>query len=174
MKQKNSKIYSAGGRSAIGGLFIWLLIFCVSAQAAEGGGDACSKESGLTELTLEEAGLKFRELRKVKGHFNGGTWNPIVDKWMGRKHELMIHIAGSIKKKSTSESELESLLGGPDNRLASGDFFLRLIKTLPDYQRFLRDKCAVLVYQWRGNHDVLFFVSQAGSIVEMAWWYAGE
>lgn len=125
-------------------------------------------------LTLEEAGEKFQSMRVLKGHFNGGTWNHLVDPWMGSKHKLMIHIARLISSRPTTEPELLSLLGPPDDRLHSGDYFSRLISSLPDHHDFTRGGCSLLVYQWRGNHDVLFFVSQSGSIIKTGWWHAGE
>ncbi len=128
----------------------------------------------LSTLSLSQAGKEFQKLRAIKGHFDGGPFNPEVDGWKGFKHQLMTHIAQKIKNQSISESELLSILGPPDKRLTEGECYTQLVKTLPDYKRFLKKESVILIYQWRGNHDVLFFISQSDSIVRTAWWHAGE
>jgi hypothetical protein len=47
------------------------------------------KDTGFTDVPLENLAAQFREIRKIEGHFDGGTWNDEVDRWEGRKHRLM-------------------------------------------------------------------------------------
>ena len=161
----------------IGGFFSilpWVLAFFYFIQTMAMAGGFKTNGTDLSTLTLSQAGKEFQKLRKVKGHFDGGPFNPEVDGWKGLKHQLMIHIAQKIKNISISESELTSILGPPDKRLAEEYHIAQYLKNMPGSRRFLQKKSIILIYQWRGNHDVLFVISQLDSIVGTAWWHAGE
>jgi hypothetical protein len=38
---------------------------------------------------VQALGRTFQELRKIKGHFDGGEYNPDVDGYNGEKHQVM-------------------------------------------------------------------------------------
>lgn len=50
------------------------------------------KDKDLKNTPTEKIAAEFRKIRKIKGHFQGAEWNDHVDKWMGRKHKLMIEL----------------------------------------------------------------------------------
>lgn len=100
---------------------------------------------------LASLGQEYQELRKQPGHFSGGgEWNAAVDKWGGRKHEVMGELGELLKGQSTEV--LLATMGEPDRRSAG--------------ERW--------IYYWRGGHDYLFFDCRAGKIVNVDWWMAGE
>lgn len=102
-------------------------------------------------IQLQELGQEYQELRKQKGHFSGGgEWNPAVDRWAGRKHEVMAELGKALGPGQTSETLL-AVMGEPDAR--EGSHWL---------------------YFWRGRHDYLFFDCRAGKILKSEWWMAGE
>lgn len=105
--------------------------------------------------TLTRLGQEYQELRKQPGHFTGGgQWNAAVDKWGGRKHQVMGQLAELLKGQSTEL--LLSTMAGPDRRYPTPDGRVRW------------------VYYWRGGHDYLFFDCRASHIERVDWWMAGE
>ena len=116
-------------------LWMWILLSALSwAQPAK-----------LTSL-----GREYQELRKQKGHFTGGgEWNDAVDRWDGRKHQVMAELDKMLVGQGTET--LLAVMGQPDAR--DGTHW---------------------VYYWRGRHDYLFFDCQGGKIVRSDWWMAGE
>ena len=100
---------------------------------------------------LKSLGQEYQELRKQKGHFTGGgEWNNAVDRWDGRKHQVMGEL-GELLSTGESTERLLSVMGEPDARDGSH-----------------------WVYYWRGRHDYLFFDCKDGKIVKSDWWMAGE
>ena len=163
-------------------IFIGLIIIISTAQ------DITSNDSGkVTEDTdfknvpIEEIASEFRKIRKIKGHFDGGEWKDEVDKWMDRKHRLMIELSSLISGGKYKKDDIFKLLDQPDQIVRKGDDLFKQIihqqgrdllqkgydlSTMPSYE--------FLVYYWRGRHDFLFFTCLDNSIVHSGWWYAGE
>ncbi len=123
-------------------------------------------------VSTEKIAAEFREIRKVKGHFDGGKWNDDVDKWMGRKHRLMIELGTRLAK--SPENDVLKLLGQPDQRVRKGDELFKRLTDEPGPGPPAAEANELLVYYWRGTHDLLFFSSVNGRIVHSGWWYAGE
>jgi len=68
-----------------------LIIYADPGTAGSGPAGA-AEDTALVNLPVEEIADEFKKVRKIKGHFDGGAWNDEVDKWMGRKHRLMIKL----------------------------------------------------------------------------------
>lgn len=117
-------------------LCLWIMLCCLAwAQPAE-----------LTSL-----GREYQELRKQSGHFSGGgEWNSKVDRWNGRKHQVMAELAEKLGSGQSTQILL-AVMGEPDARQGSQ-----------------------WLYYWRGRHDYLIFDCQQGKIVKSEWWMAGE
>lgn len=103
------------------------LIILTGLFVVAGVGSAASTQVVTTEdnshVPIELIAAEFRDLQTIRGHFNGGTWNDKVDKWMGRKHWLMLALGlrlGQYKK-----SDLIQLLGFPDQIVREGDHFFK-------------------------------------------------
>ena len=94
-------------------------------------------------------GREYQELRKQKGHFNGGEWNAALDRWNGRKHQVMCELGTRLDKGSTRT--LLELMGEPDAREG------------PNW-----------LYYWRGRHDYLFFECREDQVLKSDWWMAGD
>ena len=118
--------------------------------------------SGACGADEQALAAEWRELRQIKGHFSGGSeWVEAIDSWRGRKHVVLAELGELLGHPGTPESRVLSLLGEPDRRTAGA-----LVRT--------PDGTSLLVYQWRGLHDFLYFVLRDGRVVRSDWWMAGE
>lgn len=126
------------------------------------------------DATTLELVAEYLALQSVPGQFNGGEWNEDVDRWMGRKHTVMLELSARLSNGDFSCMQLTDLLPEPDHIVQGGDPLHDLIQTLPAYQSSQNDAVEFLVYEWRGTHDFLFFVCENGRITGSGWWYAGE
>ena len=128
----------------------------------------------LGEAPIEEIAAELARLRTTKGHFEGGTWNDDVDRWMGRKHQLLIQLGTRLGTGEYSRAEIVRLLDSPDQIAREGDELFGLVSSLPGFERPAAGPYDLLIYYWRGQHDFLYLTSQAETIVNSGWWYAGE
>jgi len=132
------------------------------------------KDTGFTGIPLENLAAQFRDIRKLKGHFDGGTWNDDVDHWKGRKHRLMMELGIRLAKGKYDKSDIIRLLQPPDQIARSGDDLFKWITELPGNNTITVAPVEYLVYYWRGTHDFLYFTCRNDAIVHSGWWYAYE
>ena len=81
-------------------------------------------QAELPAVTTAEAAARaqeWRQLRLLRGHFDGAPWNESVDRWQGRKHQLMQAWAARLLSRQANESELRRALGSPDKLLRPQD-----------------------------------------------------
>jgi hypothetical protein len=150
------------------------LILDAAPGAVTNGPAKSQKDTRLANVPLEEIAADFRKIRKIKGHFDGGKWNPEVDRWMGRKHRLMIELGLRLSKGKYRKNDIGKLMDPPDQMVKEGHDLFRLITGQPGYDSLTAGSCEFLVYYWRGKHDFLFFTCDNNRIVNSGWWYAGE
>lgn len=127
-----------------------------------------------TQEATQAMADEFRSLRAVRGHFAGGTWNDDVDKWMGRKHQLMIELGDRLGGGAYSRTRVVDLLGAPDATAHEGDELYDLIQDRAESEGPAGGAYEFLIYHWRGAHDFLHFTSRGETILNSGWWYAGE
>jgi hypothetical protein len=135
---------------------------------------AATQKSRLSKAHLEQMADQFRSLRRIPGHFEGGTWNDDVDQWMGRKHKLMLELGSRLGEGAYQNTDIIQLLEPPDHIARKGDHLYDLIISLPGYHALPTTSYEFLVYSWRGMHDFLFFTCTDGIIIDSDWWYAGD
>lgn len=134
--------------------------------------EVTADQAPLFSTTLTNNGMAFRELRPIKGQFEGGGWVEEVDAWNGRKHQLMQDIADELNRARHSEADIIQLLGEPDQTIQKGE---ELYSTLyPEPSQTTGVSAQILIYHWRGNHDYLFLISEDDVVTQIDWWYAGE
>ena len=148
------------------------LIGCAGAGAADLDPIRPTASVNPIDDQLEQMAVEFRQLRAVPGHFGGGTWNDDVDRWMGRKHALMIELASRLIGGAYDKNTIVQLLDPPDQIARESDDLFDLIGSQPGYGE--SDSVEYLIYYWRGTHDFLFFVCRDGAVVGADWWYAGD
>ncbi len=132
-------------------------------------GAATDDDSSITDVAAE-----FKSLRAIQGSFAGGDWDDDVDKWMGRKHQLMIQLGSQLGTGEYDAAQVIQWLGSPDQVAGPGDDVYELVSNSHEFTKSGVDSNEFLIYHWRGGHDLLYFTVQSGNIVGSGWWYAGE
>ncbi|KAF9974318.1 hypothetical protein BGZ73_002274 [Actinomortierella ambigua] len=132
------------------GLLIQALVFFVAVVSA-----AVSPE-------IRATGAEYQVLREVKGHWDGADYNPDVDAYNGKKHQLMKTLGEYLGKFGTDHADITAVMGKPDET-----------KNKLDH---LKNRGRFLIYKWRGNHDYLWFniASPKGKVIESDWYHAYE
>jgi len=150
------------------------LILSAAAGAAGDEPVTAPKDTGYTDVPLENLAAQFREIRKIKGHFDGGSWNDEVDHWNGRKHRLMMELEIRLSKGKYQKSDIIRLLQPPDQTARKDDELYRRISQLPGNDTQSSPPDEYLVYYWRGEHDFLYFTCKGNIIVDGGRWQAWE
>ncbi len=150
-----------------------LIIYADPGTAGSGSARA-AEDTALVNLPVEEIADEFKKIREIKGHFDGGAWNDEVDKWMGRKHRLMIELGLRLTGDNYEKSDIIKLLDQPDRTVGKDDHLFEQIVNQKQCYLSTAASYEFLVYYWRGRHDFLFFTCQDGVIINSGWWYAGE
>ena len=123
---------------------------------------------------------EWRQLRLLKGHFEGGPWNEAIDRWQGRKHQLMLALAADLLSRSARTDEVLKKLGRPD---------AQLLPRHPAYKNAASQLTSVSpagpltgttgaptfwLYHWRGHHDQLVFSVSQGRVSATGWLHTFE
>lgn len=145
---------------------VWIFVLLLS---------GCANLSARTAtLTIAALAAEFQDLRAVRGRFDGADWNDDVDKWMGRKHQLMIQLGSQLGGGEYDAPQVIQWLGPPDQTAGPGDEAYELVSNLHEFTRPDADSYEFLIYHWRGEHDFLYFTIQGGNVIGSGWWYAYE
>ncbi|MCP4746465.1 MAG: hypothetical protein GY874_10070 [Desulfobacteraceae bacterium] len=126
------------------------------------------------EPDLESLASEFKRLRRIQGHFGGGSWNDLVDRWNGRKHQVMRMAARKFVKERPFANELLTLMGSADFVANQGDSQFEKLQGIHGEIKAVAKPDRYLIYFWRGWHDYLYFACQGKKILRHGWWYAGE
>ena len=146
-------------------------------------------QAELPAVTTTEAAARaqeWRQLRLLRGHFDGSPWNDSIDRWQGRKHRLLQAWAARLLSLQANESELRRALGSPDKLLLPQD--PAYVPTAAALRPNAEPAGAALskqpgagaslpalwLYQWRGSHDQLVFSVQGGHVMATGWLHAHE
>jgi hypothetical protein len=123
---------------------------------------------------IQDQAAQFKRLRAIEGHFQGGTWNDDVDRWMGRKHTLMIELGERLGTGTYSRAQAIDLLGASDAIAREGDALYDRIQDRAEFKGPPGGEYEFLVYHWRGEHDWLYLIVREEAILGAGWWYAGD
>ncbi len=127
--------------------------------------------------TMEQLSMDFQQLRKIKGHFDGGEYNADVDGFQGKKHTLLLKLGEILGKPGTESSLIVQYLGEPDDTEAEGVVLMPgpyMVEKVDNGST--QEPNIKMIYNWRGKHDYLYFkVNPVSQLVEKSGWYhAGE
>jgi hypothetical protein len=115
---------------------------------------------------MHDQAAEFHRLRQIKGHFQGGPeWIPDVDSWGGKKHQAMNRLQKALGP-GTPEADVLKLLEAPDETAKPGSLKWAFVRP--------RQGDSMLIYQWRGGHDFLYFLIEKKTVIQADWWMAGE
>lgn len=150
-------------------LIVSLLLFILPTNS-------CSKslDPQFDQESLSQMSSDFNRLRKIKGHFSGGSWNNAVDKWRGYKHNIMLKFSKHFDRGGQQVSRVIQYMGSPDETAEPGSRLFQQLNTLPQYTGMDLTDSRFLIYYWRGEHDFLFFELRDEELLSTGWWHAGE
>lgn len=131
-------------------------------------------DTGFTHVAIEKLAAEFKEIRKIKGHFDEGQWNDNVDRWGGGKHKLMIELGERLSREKYSKNDMIKLMDPPDHIARTGDDLYQWITSQPKNNTVTEPTPEYLVYYWRGKHDFLYFTCMNGAIITSGWRHAYE
>ena len=115
---------------------------------------------------------EYRALRAVHGHFGSpsGPWNEAVDASGGRKYTVMDELRKRLGDDKHEKDEVIAWLGPADEIALPGSVTFGLVMGQPHPS----DVDMMLVYYWRGSHDLLAFKCHGPAVTAASWWMAGE
>ena len=151
-----------------------ILILILLAGCAGHAGLPAAPSPTDTPDPIQDQAAEFRRLRATAGHFDGGDWNDDLDRWMGRKHALMIELGERIDTGAYTRAQAVDLLGEPDAIAREGDPLYNQIRDRAEFERPPGGGYEFLVYHWRGEHDLMYLIAREQAILASGWWYAGD
>ena len=98
------------------------LIIYADPGRAGGGSAGAAEDTALVNIPVEQIADEFKKVRGIKGHFEGGAWNDEANKWMGRKHRLMIELGLRLAGGRYEKSDIIRLIDPPDRIVGKGDY----------------------------------------------------
>jgi hypothetical protein len=149
----------------------WTLAIAAWCSACAWGADDRPTAPAESDLADE-----FRRLRQRRGHFEGGAWNDELDRWQGRKHQVMQQLAVQMLRSGASAQRLRQALGEPDAVLKPGTASHERAVAQAQWQidgsskaTSLNDATVLWLYRWRGAHDQLALALSRDHVVATAW-----
>jgi hypothetical protein len=124
--------------------------------------------------TVDAQALQWRALRMQQGHFDGARWNDEVDRWQGRKHQLMQALAQRAREQSATQAALVRWMGQPDARWKPGQAEHGTALQSAQWQGRPPLQSDLWVYNWRARHDRLVFALDGGRVVATGWLFTLE
>jgi hypothetical protein len=122
---------------------------------------------------------EYRDLRIRRARLQPGEYDRDLNDYGGRLHEVLSSLGEELGHPPYLKKEIVDCLGKPDavkNRKQMGGLLEIYNRELRKAGRKIEEKSnrEYLIYFWRGGHDLLFFISEDGRIVDHGWWFAYE
>ena len=125
--------------------------------------------------SINIASSNYLRLKDRRGHYHDQSRRPSIDDHQGDRHRAMIDLQEHLGQAGTTTAEIERLMGEPTKVLDQPDetLFSELKRNNNQYQYPLDAK--IWIYEWRGNHDYVYFViSNEKKVIQSAWYYSFE
>ena len=125
--------------------------------------------------SLAVASNNYLRLKDHLGHFHNQERRPSIDDHHGDRHHAMIDLQEHLGQSRTTTHEIEHLMGTPTKVLDHPDEILlaELKRNHADYQ--YPPDAKIWIYEWRGNHDYVYFIiSKDKKVIQSAWYYSFE
>jgi hypothetical protein len=122
---------------------------------------------------------QYKDLRIRRSRKQQGTFDKDLDAYGGKLHEVLSALGVELGRPPYTKEIIVGCLGEPDS-IKSGKEMGGLLEIYKREQRKAGRKVEeksnreYLIYFWRGWHDLLFFISEDGLIVDHGWWFAYE
>ena len=113
-------------------------------------------------------------LRQRQGHFTGGTWQNELDRYGGRKHQLLQSLSDCLVASGAKRAAVLSSLGPPDESWPASDSRHTTLRARPDLSwlpalagQHASDE--LWLYHWRGQHDQRVVLLRQGRVLAASW-----
>lgn len=129
----------------------------------------------MSSKNLEASSTTYLQLKDQRGHWHNQESNAAIDNFEGERHKAMKVLQEHLGQIGTSTDEIQRLMGPPTSTLDQPDLVLNheFKRTQDDYEYPTGAK--IWIYEWRGNHDYVYFViSNDNKVVRSDWYHAYE
>src|SRR3954471_15049857 len=122
---------------------------------------------------------EYKELRERRRHLPDGGGDKDLRDHGGKLHRVLGSLGTELGHPPYTKKTIVACLGEPD-AIRSHDQMARYLGIYERERRKTGQEPGVkrnreyLVYEWRGGHDFMFFISEGGLIVDHGWWFAYE
>ena len=124
---------------------------------------------------IEQSSTTYLQLKDQRGHWHGQDHNPAIDNYDGERHQAMIQLQNHPGKIGTSANEIQRLMGSPTSTLDEPDLVLNHEFTRTNESFAYPPDAKIWIYEWRGNHDFVYFViSNKNQVIRSGWYNAYE
>ncbi|CAF1056234.1 unnamed protein product [Adineta steineri] len=122
---------------------------------------------------FEASSSTYLRLKNERGHWHNQAHNPAIDNYDGERHQAMNELQKHLGQSGTSTDEIKCLMGEPTQILNEPDLVLQHEFNRENYTFPAGAK--IWIYEWRGNHDYVYFViSKDNKVVQSDWYNALE
>ena len=129
----------------------------------------------MTSKDLEQSSSTYLRSKEERGHWHNQPHNPSIDNFNSERHQSMIELQKHLGKTGTSSDEIKRLMGEPTNILDKPDLVLNHEFTRTDESYTHPTDAKIWIYEWRGNHDYVYFVvSNENKVIRSGWYNALE
>ena len=93
----------------------------------------------------------------------------------GTCHRSMMELQEHLGRAGTTTEAIEHLMGPPTKVLSQPDEVLSYELKRNNEKYEYPQNAKIWIYQWRGNHDYVYFIiSNENKVIQSAWYYAFE
>jgi hypothetical protein len=124
---------------------------------------------------LAVASSNYLRSKSHLGFWHNHERRPSIDDQYGARHKAMLELQEHLGRAGTTTQEIEHLMGAPTRILDQPDqTLLNELKRNHENYEYPHD-AKVWIYEWRSNHDYVYFiVSKDKKVIQSAWYYAFE
>ena len=124
---------------------------------------------------LKSASETYLRLKSQRGHWYSQERNAAIDDNQGERHQAMVALQEHLGQTGTAAEEIQRLMGSPTKTLAKPDLVLQHEMNLKDDNYTFPKDATIWIYEWRHEHDyVYFFISAEQKVIHSAWYHAYE
>jgi hypothetical protein len=158
-------------------LFLFAILFVAGAPATRSN-EPDTQCEGLDKKVVALIN-QYKALRERRRHLPDGAYDKDLRDHGGKLHRVLQALGTELGHPPFTKKIIVGCLGEPDainNDVQIAHFLGIYERELKKTGRELRAKRGreYLIYQWRGGHDFMFFISEDREIVDHGWWFAYE
>jgi hypothetical protein len=129
----------------------------------------------MNSKTLAVASNNYLRLKTHIGHWHNQSRRASIDSHNGERHHAMVELQENLGRAGTTTHEIEHLMGSPTKILDQpNEILLSELKRNNENYEYPHD-AKIWIYEWRGEHDYVYFViSKDKKVIQSAWYYSFE